>query len=255
MKQVAPTTLLLLIFGITFVGCHTTINHEIRRELDSGSPIGKYTGPQTVEALMAAFDARYSSRAANAKWSGAIETSYGEKRNIEFTLVDMDAKYPRDKWLQMLLNKGVTIENFKDYDGYFNIRSDLILKEFYTEGDWETVSKTHIDAEIAKQQRKQTLVGEAKQVNPETKDWFVIGENMLPKIPGRIYLQKTESGHRTLYTKNSTTTTSENGEVISVKSPDLFEEQMSDLLNKGVEPEGWEVVYLDEKGNRIPQDK
>ena len=242
MKHIALTTLLLLILGVAFFGCRAILDTEMRRGLDSEAPTEPYTGPQTVEALMEAFDARYSSRASNAKWSGAIETSYGEKRKIEFTLVDMNAKYPRDKWLKMLLNKGVTIENFKDYDGYFNIRSDLILKEFYTEDDWETVSKTHIDTEIAKQQRKQTLVGEAKQVNPEMKDWFVIGENILPKIPGRIYLQKTESGHQTLYTKNSTTTTSENGEVISVKSPEIFEEQMSDLLNNGVEPEGWEVV-------------
>ena len=32
-----------------------------------------YTGPQTVDALMRAFDTRYTSRASNAKWVTAME--------------------------------------------------------------------------------------------------------------------------------------------------------------------------------------
>ena len=77
--------------------------------MNSESLMEKYTGSQTVEALMEAFDARYSSRAVNTKWATASETSYGKKRHLEFTLVDMDAKYSREKWLQMLLNKGIAI--------------------------------------------------------------------------------------------------------------------------------------------------
>ncbi|MXV76033.1 hypothetical protein F4Z99_17385, partial [Candidatus Poribacteria bacterium] len=139
MKYVVLTTLLLLIFGITIIGCRAIVAPEVRSALDSESSIEKYTGPQTVETLIEAFDARYSSRAVNTKWSTASESSYGEKRHIEFTLADMDAKYPREKWLQMLLNKGITIEDFETYNEYLNVRSDLILKEFHTKDDWETV--------------------------------------------------------------------------------------------------------------------
>ena len=50
MKHVILTTLLLLIFGITFVGCHATVNPKIERELDSAASIENYSGPQTVES-------------------------------------------------------------------------------------------------------------------------------------------------------------------------------------------------------------
>jgi len=72
---------------------------------------------------------------------------------------------------------------------------------------------------------------------------------------GRIYVQSTESGVQTRYTTISTTT-SENGIVTSVvKGPELSEKQKSELVNRGVVPEGLEVVYLDEKGNFISLDR
>ncbi len=232
MKHVGLTILLLLIFGTTFVGCHMMRNLKVRTE--------KYTGPQTPEALMEAFDTKYSARTADTKWASTVERSYGEKRSIAFTLTDMDTKYPRDAWLQMLLNKGVTIENFKAYDDYLNIRSDLILKEFYHTGyDWETARTAYIDTQIQEYQ----LISDAKQANPEVKDWVVLGENVLPSIPGIIYVRKTESGASIWYMASSKTTSG------VVKGPELSDKQKSDLLNRGVEPEGWEVVYLDEKGN------
>ena len=248
MKHVVLTTLFLLIFGITIVGCRAIVSPEMRRELNSESSMEKYTGPQMVEALMEAFDARYSSRAVNTKWTTASETSYGEKRHLEFTLVDMDAKYPREKWLQMLLNKGITIEEFKTYNGYLNIRSDLILKEFRTKDDWEIVKVKYIDTQIQKYQDK--------QVNPIVEDWVVLGENRLPVIPGRMYVQKTESGSRIWHTARSTSKSWDGKiEIHSVKGPELSEKQKSNLLNKGVEPVGWEVVYLDEKGSYTPQNR
>ena len=251
MKYVVRTMLLLLIFVTFFVGCQAISNLEIRRELGFGTPTEKYTGPQTIEGLMEAFDARYSSQAT--KWATASETASGKKRHLEFTLEHIDAKYPREEWLQMLLNKGVTIENFKDYSGYLNLRSDMVLKEFDTQNewereDWETIKVSYIDTRIWEYQ----LISKAKQANPEVKNWFVISEKALPNIPGRIYVQETESTTHIWHSRLSTTT-SETGEILSVNGPELSEEQKLDLLNTGVEPEGWEVVYLDEKGNPIPK--
>ena len=197
---------------------------------------------------MEAFDARYSSRAVNTKWATTSETFYDEKRHLEFTLVDIDAKYPREKWLQMLLNKGITIENFEAYNEHLNVRSDLILKEFHTKDDWETVKAEYIDTLIQKYQDK--------QVNPTAEGWVVLGENRLPVIPGRMYVQKTESGSSIWHATRSTSKSSDGKiEIHSVKGPKLSEKQMSDLLNNGMEPAGWEVVYLDEKGNYHPQDR
>ena len=73
----------------------------------------------------------------------AAETLHGEKRHIEFTLADVDTQYPREEWLQMLLNKGITIENFKTYSEYLDLRWNIILEEFYTENDWETVKASY----------------------------------------------------------------------------------------------------------------
>ncbi len=248
MKHVVLITLLLLIFGVPIVGCRAIVNPEMRRELDSEFLIEKYTGSQTVKTLMEAFDARYSSPAVNTKWITTSETSDGEKRHLEFTLVDIDAKYPREEWLQMLLNKEIKIEDFKTYSGYLNVRADLILKEFHTKDNWETVKVKHIDTQIQKYQDN--------QVNPLVEDWVVLGENRLPVIPGRMYIQKTESGSRIWHTTRSTSK-SWNGktEVLSVKGTKLSEKQKSDLLNNGVEPIGWEVVYLDEKGNHVPKNR
>jgi hypothetical protein len=193
-KYIALTTLLLLIFGITFIGCRATLDTEMRRGLGSEAPTEPYIEPQTVEALMEAFDDRYSSKASNTRWTMAIEISYGQKHQIEFTLVDMDARYPREEWLQMLLNKGVTIDNFEAYDGYLNIRAALIVKEFQTSDNWETMnlpsqlseiiklkeahtsdnSETvitrHIDTLIQRYQRSHLLTTEAKQGIPDVKD-------------------------------------------------------------------------------------
>ena len=248
MKRVALATPLLLIFGITIVGCRAIVNPEMRRELDSESLIEKYTGPQTIEALMEVFDARYSSRAVNTKWTTASETSDGAKRYFEFTLVDMDAKYPREEWLQMFLNKEIKVEDFKTYNESLNVRADLILKEFHTKDDWETVKVKYIDTQIQKYQDK--------QVNPVVEDWVVLGENRLPVIPGRMYVQKTESGSCIWHTTRSTSKSWDGEtEIFSVKGPELSEKQKSDLLNNGIEPVGWEVVYLDEKGNYILQNR
>lgn len=248
MKHVILTTLLLLIFGIAIVGCSLTVGNEMRKTLDTEFSIEKYTGPQTVEALMEAFDARYSSRAVNTKWATTSETPYDKKRHLEFTLVDVDTKYPREKWLQMLLNKGITIENFEAYNEHLNVRSDLILKEFHTKDDWETVKAAYIATLIQKYQDE--------QVNPAVEDWVVLGENRLPVIPGRMYVQKTESGSRIWHATRSTSKSWDGKiEIHSVKGPELSEKQKSDLLNNGVEPVGWEVVYLDEKGNYTPQDR
>ena len=256
-KYVVRITLLFLISVTIFVGCQAISNLEIRRELGFETPIEKYTGPQTVEGLMEAFDTRYSSQAT--KWATASEThsgkNSGKKRHLEFTLEHIDAEYPCEEWLQMLLNKGITIGNFKDYSGYLNLRSDMVLKEFHTQNnwekeDWETIKGSYIDTQIQEYQ----LISEAKQTNPNVENWVVISENALPNIQGRIYVQETESTTHIWHSKFSTTK-SETGAIPSVNGPELSEEQKLELLNTGVEPDGWEVVYLDEKGNPIPQNR
>ena len=243
MKYAVLTTLLLLIS----VGCHTPLTFE--------APVEQSTDLQTVEGLMTAFDDRYNSL--NSKWETTSETIYTGKRHLKFTLAYMDAKYPRDAWLQMGINKGITIDNFKAYHAYLDIRADLILEEFHARDDWDTVREAHIDTHIKniiKDQGDHKLISEAKRAESSVKDWMIIGENALPEVPGRIYVQQTESQIRLWHTTISTKT-QKNGAVILTKSLELTKDQEMELVSSGVEPEGWEVVYLDEKGNPILSDK
>ena len=233
MKYAVRIFPLLLVLGIIFVGCYLKSDFGVKTE--------RYTGPQTVDALMETFDARYSATAA--QW--ASETSNGKKRYIEFTLADMDAKYPRDAWLQTLLNKGLTIDNFKRYSEYLNIRADLILEEFYTDANWETVKASYIDTQLQNHQH----IAEANQAHPQVENYFMVGENALPQIPGRIYVLKTESRATIWHTR--TETKLETGEILSVKGSELSDRQRLNLLNTGAVPKGWEVVYVDEDGNPI----
>ena len=242
MRYAGRIFLFLLILGVIFVGCYLKLDSKVKTE--------QYTGPQTVEALMKTFDARYSSH----ERTTTSEILHGEKRHIAFTLADIDPKYPRDAWLQMLLNRGITIQNFKTYSEYLNIRSDVILEEFYTENDWEIVKASYIDTLLQAYQHEHQLITEANQANPEMEEWVVIGENALPQVPGRIYVQKTESRANIWHTTRATTKL-ENGEHISVKGPEPSEKQKLHLLNTGAQPAGWAVVYVDEDGNPIRKQK
>ena len=238
---------------------------------------------QTVESIMEAFDSEYTSRKTNAKPASSVKVETIDKNTkdprieriqqmffdetitteeyfgsidmsspeyfafrtdgsddktlcIEYTQGDVDAKYPRDQWIQMLLNKGIRIEDYKDYKEYLDIRINLFSKEYLAGSDVDTSEQSaYIDKEIQKYQRIQ----EAKRDNPDVKDWTVIGENALPSIPGRMYVCKTESGYKI------------ESKMTSNAEPKLSEEQRTDLENKGIEPEGWEVVYIDEKGNLV----
>lgn len=154
MRYTMQIYLLLFILGIIFVGCYLKLDSKMQTE--------RYTGPQTVEALMEPFDDRYSSHERNT----AAETLYDGIYPIAFT-------------------------------------------------------------------------------SAETEKWIMIGENALPQVPGRIYVQKTESTANIWHTVRAVAN-SKAGE-----GSELSERQRLNLLNTGRVPKGWEVVYVDEDGNPI----
>ena len=73
----------------------------------------RHEGLQTTEALMESFDANYVRI--------TPETS------------EWDAHYPRDEWVQMLLDKGVHFEDRGDYDQYLDMRGYIIEAEAHPE--------------------------------------------------------------------------------------------------------------------------
>ncbi len=127
------------------------------------TPNKKYTGPQTVEALMAEFHGPYG------------------RRTRRF-----DDRYPPKQWLQMLLDKGVRIENRSEYSAYMTIRSELIAsendvdtREFVADSfgiaddNWEVFKSAYIDSAIAEVQRLlQTM-----NADPNIRGGITIGDN------------------------------------------------------------------------------
>ena len=87
-----------------------------------------YTGPQTVKGLMNAFDAAYNQRFSKAK----VIAGFGDGVVYSSELAisgEIDARHSRVEWLQMLLERGITIEDFDDYRIYLSKRHTLAFLE------------------------------------------------------------------------------------------------------------------------------
>ena len=162
-------TLGLAIFGMVFT--YLTANgHEIGSpniqfrehiELDAKAPFvyKKYTGPQNAQALMNTLDADYNKGLAktrvsvSGKFTGVKTVTYSS----DLTLSEIDARYPRAEWLQLLLDKGITIDDSLEYASLLSKRYTLVLLEDNPDlqqseflgipptDDWETYKVAYID--------------------------------------------------------------------------------------------------------------
>ena len=119
--------------------------------------------PQSVKALRSAYDEKYNERYAIT--SGSVSYTHNGvtfKYNIPLPLSEVDAKYPRGKWLQMLLDKGITVDNFEEYWTYLSKRGELVALEAEPEvwssglfgvdptDDWETYKSAYLDQMLEK---------------------------------------------------------------------------------------------------------
>ncbi len=82
-----------------------------------------YTGPQTVEALMSTFDTEFD--------SCVIKITVGIVEGLSSSLAidEIDKRYPRTEWLQLILDNGLTIENFMHYASCLSKRHILAFLE------------------------------------------------------------------------------------------------------------------------------
>jgi hypothetical protein len=102
-------------------------------EFDSKAPPGykKYIGPQNAQELMKALDADYNKGLAktrvsvSGKFTGAKTATYSS----DLTISEIDARYPRAEWLQLLLDKGITIDDSLEYASLLSKRYTLALLE------------------------------------------------------------------------------------------------------------------------------
>ena len=136
-------------------------NMRFRVKIDWKTPliIEKYTGSQNAKELMKALDADYN------KGHGKTEVRLSRKDNgtetesysSNLTISEIDARYPRAEWLQLLLEKGIIIGNLSEYASTLSQRHALALLEdnpnLWQSGvldipptdDWETYKAAYID--------------------------------------------------------------------------------------------------------------
>lgn len=128
--------------------------------------------PQPAKALRDAYDEKYNERYAITSGSishtrdGVTVFSY----KFPLPMSEVDAKYPRDEWLQMLLDKGISIDNFEEYWAYLSQRDTLVELEkqpkVWSSGlfgiapteDWETYKAAYLEQMVAKLHRNGEII-------------------------------------------------------------------------------------------------
>ena len=135
-KNIVKMRAILIVFGFaTFFGAQVNSQTvktfieaiEARPSAPEITP-EKYDGPQTVKALMNAFDAAYNQKFSRAK----VMAFFGDGVVYSSDLAikgEIDARHSRVEWLRMLLQRGITIEDFDDYRIYLSKRHTLAFLE------------------------------------------------------------------------------------------------------------------------------
>ena len=192
-------------------------------------PPKKYEGPQTVEGLTEAFDAKYVELYPDAS--------------------EYDAYYPRSEWIQMLLDKGMQFENRDDYNVLLNIRGWVInaesRPEWWTEGKAGVTPtdnfETYKNAYIERQMWQQEVY---KRVTIE--DPTATGVRFFDDRPDKYLVSRLN----TLYVNRDGPGTRTWG---TGPKAVLTEEQYTLLIEEGIHPEGLTVIYVDNDYNILSE--
>lgn len=151
------------------------------KEFKAGTPYfedesTEYTGPQTVEALMSAFDTEFD------RYVIKISVGIVGGRSSSLTINEIDKRYPRTEWLQLILDNGLTIENFMHYASCLSKRHILAFLDdnpdfqkvnFFgippNEDDWEKY-QTNFVREIIATEKEVREQGEQEHKDEVTAD-------------------------------------------------------------------------------------
>ena len=195
------------------------VNPTVTQEIGK-KPKEKYDGPQTVEALI-------------------------EKYGDFFGSSPVDEMYPPNEWLQRILDKGVTIKDKSDVMGYLVMRGTLFLAAKdpawqenlangfgYPTDSWEAFEDAYITHKIFLRQQ----YAAAREADPSINGAIVIRDHLLPTYFDKkvVYIERRTAGATTY-------------------GASLTKEQEFNLIFRGIEPEGIDVVYIDAGGSRLPE--
>ena len=185
-----------------------------------------YEGPQTTEALMAAYDAGY------------VELF---PKTLRY-----DEHYPREEWLQRILDKGIVIENATDYDYYMKSRFYLISAQNQP-STWQSGRngvppvdslRAYEDAFIERKRWERQVYKDVRAANPNTSGTIYFPESHPDK-----YLPVT--GKMTYVYRD--------GPATKTWGTHLTDEQRNALHSQGVHPEDIEIVYVDKDYNILTE--
>ena len=186
-----------------------------------------YEGPQTTDAIMAAYDAGYVELFPNT--------------------LDYDSHYSRKEWLQRFLDKGVVIENATDYDFY--LKSRFYLIEVATDMErWKNGAhgvgpadslEAYEDGFIERQIWERQIYKQVRAENPGKSIGIFFPTNhpdkYLPVQGSTTYVRRKDySG------------------AIHTWGAMLTHKQLDDLLY-GIHPEGIEIIYIDDDYNVLSE--
>ena len=189
-----------------------------------------YQGPQTPKALIAEFDHKYIS-------------GYSENFNVS-----MEEHYPRETFLQRVLDKGAVIKEKLDYDFYLDLRGYLLQKkdtpEEWLSGKYGipiTTNFTEYEDEVLERKIwENRIIQEVSAAYPHESPTVYFPSNhpdkYLPVVGRMTYVQIDEKIGKM---RTSGTT--------------LTKEQRDDLMYKGIEPENIEVVFIDDNYNILSE--
>lgn len=88
----------------------------------------RYEGSQTVKGLMNAFNTAYNQKYSKARVIALCEGGVVYRSELAIS-GEIDARHSRIEWLRMLLERGITIEDFDDYRIYLSKRHTLAFLE------------------------------------------------------------------------------------------------------------------------------
>ena len=188
-----------------------------------------YQGIQTPEALITEFDAKYSPA-----WH---------------TTFDLDAHYPKEEWLQRLLDKGAIVKDSGDYRYYLDLRAPLLEKKEKPE-EWRsgkygipitTDFAEYEDGYLDRKVWENSIIQKVSAAHPETSLTTVYfpanhPDKYLPVIGKMTYVRLNED-------RSS----------IRTSGVLLTKEQNYNLRHHGIEPEDIEIVYIDDAYNVLPE--
>ncbi len=194
----------------------------------SESSVSKfYEGPQTTEAIMSEFDDKY-------------ENSFPRA-------AEMEENYPRQAFLQRVLDKGAVIKDGSDYVYWMKLR-DMLLYRKDRPDDWRSggygipVTTNFAEYEEGFLERKvweNSIIQQVSEANPDqsVEVYFPAShpDVYLPAIDNMTYVQPDEYGG------------------VSAFGAMLTQKQLEELNNKGIEPKNREIIYIDEDYNVLSE--